>query len=64
MTDLAWNGSTLAAIGSDNVPLFGRHSYFTSDNGEEWALYPLNRDYAPEPIAASGGTGRAVAQVQ
>jgi hypothetical protein len=60
MTDLAWNGSMLAAIGSDNVPWFGHHSYFTSENGEEWALYPLNRDFAPESVAAAGGRFVAV----
>ena len=55
MRDLAWNGSMLVAIGSDNV-LFGRHAYFTSDNGEEWQVRNFECEYcSPESIAAIDG---------
>ena len=60
MMDLAWNGSMLVAIGSDNVPWFGRHSYFTSENGDQWTQYLFNRDYMPSSIEASGGRFVAV----
>ncbi len=60
MMDLAWNGSMLVAIGSDNVPWFGHHSYFTSESGDQWAQYLFNRDYMPSSIEASGGRFVAV----
>jgi len=58
--DIAWNGSSLAAIGSDNVPWHGRHSFFTSEDGKVWQQSPVGRDYAPSSIAASGGRFVAV----
>jgi hypothetical protein len=56
MTDLAWNGSKLVAVGQDNILAFGRPSYFTSDDGEAWEVQNCECEYCcPYSIAAIGG---------
>jgi hypothetical protein len=56
MVDIAWNGSMLTAVGSDNVLAFGRHSYFTSEYGEVWQVQNFECEYCdPKSIAAIGG---------
>jgi hypothetical protein len=54
MTDLAWNGSKLAAIGTDNV-MFGDWAVFTSDDGDEWQVQNIECEHCYlHSIAAIG----------
>ncbi len=57
--DLAWNGSQLVALGRRGY-FGGPPTFFTSENGEVWQQFTIEREYAPESIAASGGRFVAV----
>ena len=57
--DLAWNGSQCVALGRRGF-FGGPPTFFTSENGEMWQQVPVEREYAPESIAASGGRFVAV----
>ena len=57
--DLAWNGSQLVALGGRGY-FGGPPTFFTSENGEVWQQFTIEREYAPESIAASGGRFVAV----
>ena len=61
MTDVAWNGVKMVAVGYDNVIGAGRNSFFTSDNGETWSVENFECEYcAPESIATVDGRFVAV----
>lgn len=55
MLYLAWNGSKLVGAGGDDGYI-GAHSYFTSDNGEQWFQAPFGCEFCqPKSIVASNG---------